>query len=93
MKPRVERVLLGVAGGIGAYKAADLASRLTRQGAAVRVIMTRAATAFVSPLTFQGLTHQEVLHQQLATDGETGVALHLAWARWEIGRASCRERV
>ena len=48
-------VLLGVSGGIAAYKAAELVRRLRRVGAEVRVVMTRAATAFVAPLTFQAL--------------------------------------
>ncbi len=53
-------ILLGVTGGIATYKAADLASRLTRAGAAVDVIMTDAATRFVQPLTFQTLTRRRV---------------------------------
>lgn len=50
------RVLLGVSGSIAAYKAADLASRLTRAGAQVDVLLTEAATRFVTPLTFQSVT-------------------------------------
>ena len=51
-----KHVLLLVSGGIAAYKACDLTSKLTQQGAEVRVIMTESATQFVSPLTFQALS-------------------------------------
>jgi phosphopantothenoylcysteine decarboxylase/phosphopantothenate--cysteine ligase len=53
-------VVLGVTGGIAAYKAAELASRLSQEGALVDVVMTQAATEFVTPLTFQSLTHRPV---------------------------------
>jgi phosphopantothenoylcysteine decarboxylase / phosphopantothenate---cysteine ligase len=55
-----KRILLGVSGGIAAYKAADLARRLVTAGAAVKVVMTRAAQEFVGPLTFQALTGEKV---------------------------------
>ncbi len=51
-----KRVLLGVTGGIAAYKAADLCSKLVQAGAQVNVIMTDAATRFVAPLTFSALS-------------------------------------
>ncbi len=51
-----KRILLGVSGSIAAYKAADLASRLTKAGARVDAILTAAASRFVTPLTFQSLT-------------------------------------
>lgn len=51
-----KRILLGVTGSIAAYKAADLASKLTQAGAQVDVILTEAATRFVTPLTFQSVT-------------------------------------
>jgi phosphopantothenoylcysteine decarboxylase/phosphopantothenate--cysteine ligase len=51
-----KNILLGVTGSIAAYKAADLASKLTQAGALVDVILTPAATEFVSPLTFQSVT-------------------------------------
>ncbi|MEW5867979.1 MAG: bifunctional phosphopantothenoylcysteine decarboxylase/phosphopantothenate--cysteine ligase CoaBC [Chloroflexota bacterium] len=51
-----KRVLLGVTGSIAAYKAADLASKLTQAGAQVDVLLTQAALQFVSPLTFQSVT-------------------------------------
>lgn len=54
-------VLLGVTGGIAAYKAAYLASALLKQGAAVEVVMTKNATEFISPLTFEELTGRRVM--------------------------------
>ena len=53
-------VLLGVCGGIAAYKAAYLASALVKQHANVHVLMTRNATAFITPLTFETLTGNKV---------------------------------
>lgn len=55
-----KRILLGVTGGIAAYKAAFLASRLTQAGALVDVIMTPGAERFVTPLTFQGVSGRPV---------------------------------
>src|SRR5690242_8416412 len=55
-----KRIVLGVSGGIAAYKVADLASKLTQAGALVDVIMTEAAQKFVTPLTFQALTKRPV---------------------------------
>ena len=54
-------VLLGVTGGIAAYKAASLASALIKQHAAVEVIMTQNATQFITPLTFEQLTGRKVM--------------------------------
>ena len=55
------RILLGVSGSIAAYKAADLASKLTQGTAEVDVLMTHSATRFVTPLTFRSITHRPVL--------------------------------
>ncbi|RJP17526.1 MAG: bifunctional phosphopantothenoylcysteine decarboxylase/phosphopantothenate--cysteine ligase CoaBC [Candidatus Abyssobacteria bacterium SURF_5] len=54
-------IVLGVCGGIAAYKACDLASKFSQAGAEVTVIMTAAAQQFVTPLTFQSLTHRPVI--------------------------------
>lgn len=54
------RVLLGVTGGIAAYKSASIASMLVKGGALVDVVMTGAATQFVAPLTFRAITHRPV---------------------------------
>lgn len=55
------RIVLGITGSIAAYKAADLASQLVKQGHQVSVVMTRAATEFITPLTLQVLTREPVL--------------------------------
>ncbi|HUI67966.1 MAG TPA: bifunctional phosphopantothenoylcysteine decarboxylase/phosphopantothenate--cysteine ligase CoaBC [Nitrospirota bacterium] len=56
-----KRVLLGVTGSIAAYKAVDILRRLKEQGAEVRVVMTKNATRFISPLTFEALSGKPVL--------------------------------
>ena len=53
-------VVLGITGGIAAYKAADIASKLTQAGASVEVVMTESATKFIAPLTLLGITGQPV---------------------------------
>ena len=55
-----KRILLGVSGGIAAYKAAELTRRLVAAGAWVKVAMTKSAQEFVTPLTFEALTGQPV---------------------------------
>jgi len=58
---RGRRILLGVTGSVAAYKAAELVRALRKEGASVRVVMTEAATRFVTPLTFEVLSGQGVL--------------------------------
>jgi phosphopantothenoylcysteine decarboxylase/phosphopantothenate--cysteine ligase len=72
------RVLLGVTGGIAAYKACSLTRLLTRSGAAVQVVMTRSATRLVGPDTFAALSGRPV-HVDLWE--EPGTALHVRLAR------------
>lgn len=62
------RIALGVTGSIAAFKAADLASKLRQAGAEVEVIMTPAATRFVTPLTFQSLTGRPVIVDMFVAD-------------------------
>jgi phosphopantothenoylcysteine decarboxylase/phosphopantothenate--cysteine ligase len=64
-----KRIILGVTGGIAAYKTATLASRLTQASALVDVIMTEAAQKFVAPLTFQALTRRPVYTDMFQTPG------------------------
>jgi phosphopantothenoylcysteine decarboxylase/phosphopantothenate--cysteine ligase len=59
-----KRIILGVSGSIACYKAADLASRLTQQGAFVIPVLTSAATQFITPLTFQSVTGQRAYTDQ-----------------------------
>ena len=54
-------IVLGITGSIAAYKAADLASKLAQAGARINVVMTEAATKFVTPLTFRSLTNRPVV--------------------------------
>ena len=75
------QVLLGVSGGIAAYKAAELTRRLRTAGAEVRVVMTRAAQAFVAPLTFQALSGNPVRLDLLDPAAEAGMD-HIELARW-----------
>lgn len=74
-----KRIVLGVTGGIAAYKAADLASKLTQAGAVVKTVMSVNATHFVSPLTFQALTGQPVV-TELFAPGSDGSIQHVSLA-------------
>lgn len=71
-----KHILLGVTGSIAAYKAADLASRLTQEGAQVDVILTPAAERFVAPLTYQSVTGRKVFTDAELWGGEAHV-LHV----------------
>ena len=75
------RILLGVSGGIAAYKAAPLARALIGLGAEVRVVMTSGARAFVQPLTFQALTGNPV-HTDLLDETAEAAMGHIELARW-----------
>lgn len=75
------RVLLGVTGGIAAYKAAELARLLVGAGAEVQVVMTAAASEFVGPLTFQALTGRPVRSELFDPAGEAAMG-HIELARW-----------
>ncbi len=68
-----KHIVLGVTGGIAAFKSADLASRLVQAGALVDVVMTDAATEFVRPLTFQALTHRPVAVEMFSLLQETDI--------------------
>ncbi len=74
------KILLGVTGGIAAYKAVELASRLTKAGAEVHVILTRAAREFVPELTFREITGQAVASDMWAKQQEFHVE-HIALAQ------------
>ena len=75
-----KRILLGVSGSIAAYKAADLASKLTQGGAEVDVLMTHSATRFVTPLTFRSITHRPVLTDLFDPDSPEAIE-HVALAQ------------
>ncbi len=76
-----KRILLGVTGSIAAYKAAELVRRLAEAGAEVRVVMTRGATGFVAPMTFQALSGHPVYLELLDSEAEAGMG-HIELARW-----------
>ena len=76
-----KRILLGVTGSIAAYKAADWVRRLREAGAELRVVMTRGATEFVTPMTFQALSGNPVHLHLLDTEAEAGMG-HIELARW-----------
>jgi phosphopantothenoylcysteine decarboxylase / phosphopantothenate---cysteine ligase len=75
------RVLLGVSGGIAAYKAAELVRRLRDAGAEVRVVLTENAARFVTPLTFQALSGQPV-RSGLWDEAAEAAMGHIELARW-----------
>lgn len=74
-----KHIAIYVSGGIAAYKAAILARLFVKQGAKVKVAMTKAAQAFVTPLTFKGLTHQEVYTDLFENDSPVP---HIELADW-----------
>ncbi|MEA2078972.1 MAG: bifunctional phosphopantothenoylcysteine decarboxylase/phosphopantothenate--cysteine ligase CoaBC [Pseudomonadota bacterium] len=74
-----KRILLGVCGGIAAYKSAELVRRLRADGALVRVLMTEAAKEFITARTFQALTGEPVFSDW--SDDRTGMD-HIELARW-----------
>ena len=74
-----KRVVLGVTGSIACYKAADLASKLVQNGALVDVILTSAATQFVSELTFRSITHRSVFTDLYSSESELSIN-HVALA-------------
>ena len=76
-----KRILLGVTGGIAAYKSADLVRRLRDQGADVRVVMSQGAQAFITPLTMQAVSGNVVHTELLDTEAEAGMG-HIELARW-----------
>ena len=75
------RVLLGVTGGIAAYKSAEIVRRLRERGAEVQVVMTAGARQFVTPLTFQALSGRPV-RSDLWDDAAEAAMGHIELARW-----------
>lgn len=77
----MNNILLAITGGIAAYKSASLARLLVKYGHNVQVIMTKGATAFISPLTLQALTGNAVHTQLLDETAEAGMG-HIQLAKW-----------
>jgi phosphopantothenoylcysteine decarboxylase / phosphopantothenate---cysteine ligase len=80
MTPKT-RILLGVTGGIAAYKSPDLVRRLTERGADVQVVMTAAAQRFVSPMTFQAVSGRPTRNDLWDSAAEAAMG-HIELARW-----------
>ncbi len=76
-----KKILLGICGGIAAYKAAYLVRELTRLGAEVRVVMTEAAEQFITPLTLQALSGNDVRNKLFDPQAERAMG-HIELARW-----------
>ena len=76
-----KRILLGVIGGIAAYKSPDLVRRLREQGAEVQVVMTAAAREFVTPATFQAVSGRTVRTDLWDATAEAAMG-HIELARW-----------
>ena len=76
-----KRIVLGVTGGIAAYKSAELIRSLCKLGADVRVVMTKSACEFITPLTLQALSHNPVHLDLLDTDAEAAMG-HIELAKW-----------
>src|SRR5512143_2625114 len=79
--PMSPRIVLGVSGGIAAFKSAEVVRELVRRGAEVRVAMTRGAREFVAPLTFAVLSGHEV-HTEVWGSGNSPAVDHVALADW-----------
>lgn len=76
-----KRILLGLTGGIAAYKSAELTRLLKKAGAEVRVVLTPAAAAFITPLTLQALSGNPVHQHLLDPEAEAGMG-HIELAKW-----------
>ena len=80
-EPRKTRVLLGVTGGIAAYKSPEIVRRLREQGAEVRVVVTPSAARLVSPIVFQAVSGQPVRGELWDEQAEAAMG-HIELARW-----------
>ncbi|MGL1957664.1 MAG: bifunctional phosphopantothenoylcysteine decarboxylase/phosphopantothenate--cysteine ligase CoaBC [Colwellia sp.] len=76
-----KKILLGISGGIAAYKAPELVRRLKEQGADVRVVMTDSAKAFITPLTLQAVSGNSVSNSVLDSQAELAMG-HIELAKW-----------
>ena len=81
MSFKYKNVILGVSGGIAAYKSPEIVRRLIDHGADVRVVMTAGACEFVRPLVFQAVSGNEVHTDLLDDQAEAGMG-HIEFARW-----------
>ena len=77
-----KHILIGVTGGIAAYKTPDLISKLRKQGAEVKVVMTKAAAEFVTPLTFRTMSQNMVADDNMFSAPAVWEVEHIALAKW-----------
>ncbi len=75
------RIVLGVSGGIAAFRALDLCSLLQKQGATIRVVMTAHAQKFIAPLSFETLT-QHPVYTDLFDRAHAFEMEHISWSKW-----------
>ena len=76
-----KKILVGVTGGIAAYKICSLVNMLIKEGAEVRIVMTESAIKFVTPLTFQSLTNHHVYTDLWNSKDEDSIE-HISLSRW-----------
>ena len=76
-----KKIVLGICGGIAAYKTAHLVRELTRLGAHVRVVMTASAQEFITPMTLQALSGHAVRSEVFDSEAERAMG-HIELARW-----------
>ena len=76
-----KNIVLGVTGGIACYKSLELVRMLTAKGATVRVVMTKSATEFITPLSFQALSHHHVHTHRFDISAEAAMG-HIELAKW-----------
>ena len=79
-----KNILLGVTGGIAAYKAAEIVRHLKKSGSSVRVVMTKSAEEFITPLTLQALSGNRVSRELLDAEAEAAMG-HIELAKWADG--------
>ena len=79
-----KNILLGVTGGIAAYKSAEIVRHLKKSGASVRVVMTKSAEEFITPLTLQALSGNRVSTELLDAEAEAAMG-HIELAKWADG--------
>jgi len=79
-----KKIIIGVTGSIAAYKAVEIVSQLVQQGTQVKVIMTKSATEFIVPLTFQTLSHNPVYLDMFVARGNPEVMLQTRLRREKV---------
>ena len=76
-----KNILLGITGSIAAYKAADIVSRLKKEGCNVKVVMTKSSELFITETTLESLSNNKVISEELGMQTKSNFA-HLDLAKW-----------